>query len=546
MTWRFSKSFSPIPGVRMTLSRSGITTSVGVGPLRISTGSRGASLSARIPGTGVSYHQNLRSRPVPAMPSPQKALAPSAPPVGAVTSSGMHEIRSAAASVIASPGLSAMKETLAAAHSQFLEVERELNAAKDREQRAVQKYQSWASGWLFRKLFKKHFVVIGTRAEEATDEREQLDEMLEQSRVDTHFDMPDEVLHAYERLVEAFERCMSSKRIWDNIAYRQTNQVAERTAATRVVDLKPVTFRKGQCGVINAEMTAPRLQNVTSGDLYLYPGFLVYMVSESTYALVELTEVTMEVTHTKFHEEGPVPSDAEQVGTTWAKVNKDGSPDRRFKDNYAIPVMRYANMTFRSTRGLNEEYMLSNVAAADEFERAWNALIRALKTASQSGPAAPPSQATAEADGPLQTSGVALLAAYVIETEMEIDARAVFGLAPGSKPADIKAAMFEECPPTQSSGPTANAAAIIARALDRFMAASDVMCEALGNEDSSTDSLKDMMMLFPALDETEDFPDYLERVTALRERVEDSGRDGLATAAANQALEKYGATLKFH
>ena len=73
----------------------------------------------------------------------------------------------------------------------------------------------------------------------------------------------------------------------------------------------------------------------------------------------------------RFHEEGPVPSDAEQGGTTWAKANKDGSPDKRFRDNYSIPVMRYATLTLRSSSGLNEEYMLSNVQSASDFETAF-------------------------------------------------------------------------------------------------------------------------------------------------------------------------------
>lgn len=73
----------------------------------------------------------------------------------------------------------------------------------------------------------------------------------------------------------------------------------------------------------------------------------------------------------RFHEEGPVPSDAEQVGTTWAKANKDGSPDKHFRDNYSIPVMRYATLTLRSNSRLNEEYMLSNVQSASDFEIAF-------------------------------------------------------------------------------------------------------------------------------------------------------------------------------
>lgn len=60
MNWRFRKSFTPIPGVRLTLSPSGISTSVGVGPLRVTAGPRCSSMTLGVPGTGLSFVQLLR------------------------------------------------------------------------------------------------------------------------------------------------------------------------------------------------------------------------------------------------------------------------------------------------------------------------------------------------------------------------------------------------------------------------------------------------------------------------------------------------------
>jgi hypothetical protein len=64
---------------------------------------------------------------------------------------------------------------------------------------------------------------------------------------------------------------------------------------------------------------------------------------------------------------------------TWAKTNKDGSPDRRFRDNFAIPVMEYAQLTLRSPAGLNGKYILSNVSAAENPDAAWKALRDAVR-----------------------------------------------------------------------------------------------------------------------------------------------------------------------
>jgi hypothetical protein len=60
-----------------------------------------------------------------------------------------------------------------------------------------------------------------------------------------------------------------------------------------------------------------------------------------------------------------VPSDAVVVGQTWKHPNKNGGPDRRFRDNHMIPICRYEALHLRSASGLNEllEFSKSGVAA---------------------------------------------------------------------------------------------------------------------------------------------------------------------------------------
>ena len=72
-----------------------------------------------------------------------------------------------------------------------------------------------------------------------------------------------------------------------------------------------------------------------------------------------------------FHENESVPSDSRVVGHTWLKANKDGSPDRRFADNYQIPIAECGRLRITSGTGLNEEYMVSSASVAVEFAKAW-------------------------------------------------------------------------------------------------------------------------------------------------------------------------------
>jgi len=53
--FRFRRSFRLFPGVRMNLSKSGVSTSVGRRGLWFTIGPRGTRETVGIPGTGISY-----------------------------------------------------------------------------------------------------------------------------------------------------------------------------------------------------------------------------------------------------------------------------------------------------------------------------------------------------------------------------------------------------------------------------------------------------------------------------------------------------------
>ncbi len=75
MGLRFRKSIKILPGLKLNLSKSGISTSVGGPGHTVNFSSRGTKATFGIPGTGISYTQNL---------SPQKERTPSTRRRGAI------------------------------------------------------------------------------------------------------------------------------------------------------------------------------------------------------------------------------------------------------------------------------------------------------------------------------------------------------------------------------------------------------------------------------------------------------------------------------
>jgi len=86
---------------------------------------------------------------------------------------------------------------------------------------------------------------------------------------------------------------------------------------------------------------------------------------------------------TRFLEEQKdIPADSTIVGETWYRVNKDGSPDKRFVSNYKIPVVLYGSLHFKTASGVNEMYYISDATKAEHFVAQFNhyqSLVRRFK-----------------------------------------------------------------------------------------------------------------------------------------------------------------------
>ncbi|MDR6767498.1 hypothetical protein J2W88_002779 [Acidovorax delafieldii] len=275
-----------------------------------------------------------------------------------------------------SKGLHEFKRLLLQAKTEQTAIAHELATAREAERQAVTIYNRWRDGWLFRRVRKQRFQQLQEAAQHSCDVRAELEEQQSLSSLPTLIELPDAARSAFHRMCDAFAAMANSARLWDAVQERDTNRFAERTAASRSVLRKPVKFRLGKADVIESDWDVPHLGNANGGDLYLYPGFILYFVSEQAFSLLELAEVDLIFEKVRFHETEAVPHDSKVIDRTWAKVNKDGSPDRRFKDNFEIPVALYGQITFRSPTGMREEYLVSNLEAAEKFAAAWQEFRR--------------------------------------------------------------------------------------------------------------------------------------------------------------------------
>lgn len=391
MTLRFRQTFTLFPGVRINVGKRGISTSIGVPGATVNIGQKGVRATVGAPGTGLSYSSTVlpfrQGRVTPTLDGeiPQNVGAGDGSLHGNLPSNAnvympqadMNEIGSASVEVLTSASLVPLRDLIAKARKQQAQVKSDLREA--REEEAKQKGElDRRKRSLFRWFFKHRIAELEAALPATTAEVERLASWQDNTKIEAKFESGDAAQRTYAAMVRAFDVLKLSAKKWDVTADRATDQFAERSRATRAVDRHPVTFEFISADLIQFAGKAMRFENVNGDDILMYPGVAVMPRADGAFALIDLRELEIGAEPRGFHEEEGVPSDAQVVGQTWAKTNKDGTPDRRFKDNYQIPICAYGNITFRSETGVTEEYMVSNAESALAFAEAFKSYQKAL------------------------------------------------------------------------------------------------------------------------------------------------------------------------
>ena len=381
MSWRFRKTFKLLPGVKLNLTARGLSATLGTAPFSVNVGPRGVYRNISIPGTGIWDRQRIgvpSSQPSGIQREPD-SLVPFAPSLISPVSSD-NEIRSASTELLGSESMEQLRGLLTDTFNERDVLTKEIAGATHEANSATSRYQKWDRGFLMKRIFKQSFAARKEAADTATAKLEELQEQLHLTTLATEITVDREQGEPYYRMRDDFAVLSECQKIWNVVTEKAIDRIVERSSSSKVITRNPVSFSLDSCDLIQWEQKIPHLQNCTGGDMYIYPGFILYRASKQAFALMDFRVVTLEFVPTHFTEAETIPTDTQVIGQTWALSNKDGSPDRRFRDNYQIPVVHYGFLLFKSRDGLDVRYMCSNAALAERFAKAWAAFRTSLSS----------------------------------------------------------------------------------------------------------------------------------------------------------------------
>lgn len=366
MAIKFRRRQKLFPGVYLNFSSKGISTTVGVKGLSVNYNKTGTYLNTGIPGTGLYDRQKIGGK--------QKSNKKETFEQTESTSEFEQymflpkklegEIKSKDANEVTSQGLLDLKETLLAAYEEKNEIEREIVGLEKQTKNAK-------TIRIISKLLIIGFVIkwFDKNYQEKSEYLDDLKRQLKECKVNIDIELDGNKTEQYNSLKNAFHKLTQCKKIWDMTSAIENTD--NRSSAAQSITRDETSLGLKTIPFLNADYEAMHFENKNGSDIYVYPGFVVLFDDKQNFGMVELKELEIVYSDSQFLEEQDVPNDTQVIGKTWAKVNKNGTPDKRFKGNYEIPIVKYGELKFKSGTGVYEVFLFSNAESSKLYEEVY-------------------------------------------------------------------------------------------------------------------------------------------------------------------------------
>lgn len=369
MAFRFRKRIRLMPGIYLNIGKNGVSTSIGPRGANINIGKGGIYLNTGIPGTGLSNREKLFGG---------KTINPNQN----YTNNRQTTVDETLIKqeLKTSEGLIGLKEYIEEVRKDRQELINEIKHTQENLDQLQTDLEKMKNGF-FSKLFtkKETVYIITKKIEETAAYLRDITKQYEESQVDINIYFDEKIETQYKKVLTAFKQLTTSEKIWDIITEIDNNET--KSAAKTTIKRQEVNFNTENIDFIKSEFPAFHFQNVNGSQIYIYPAFILAIDTKNILSLIDIKEFDFSFHAQRFLEnKESIPTDTKIIDQTWAKVNKNGTPDMRFVGNYQIPIVRYGEYRLNSPDGLNESYSISNYEFAETFASEFLTYVSMLKS----------------------------------------------------------------------------------------------------------------------------------------------------------------------
>ena len=191
------------------------------------------------------------------------------------------------------------------------------------------------------------------------------------------YDLDEVAESAYLNFHKSFHELQSCNSVWHISASGNITNLQEwkrQAGASKLVHRNKISLEMKSPPFFSTNILTPSVP-VGNQTLYFFPDRVLVFEGKKAGA-VSYENLTIEVDQTRFIESEQLPGDAKVVDSTWQYVNKNGGPDRRYRDNRQLPIALYSEIYLRSKTGLNELIQVSKPDIGGNLKTSISKLVR--------------------------------------------------------------------------------------------------------------------------------------------------------------------------
>jgi hypothetical protein len=176
---------------------------------------------------------------------------------------------------------------------------------------------------------------------------------------------------SYRKVTEGFDALAACRGKWhlaSGGAVRDLKTWKRNAGAAHLVNRKTASLGYWLPKVLRSNITPPAI-TLGSRAFFFLPD-VILVKHGGRFGAVVYDDLQIRNQASRFIEDGTPVADAQIVGHAWKHPNKDGGPDRRFRDNRQLPVCLYDAMHMSSSSGLNELMEFSRTGLVQLFSAA--------------------------------------------------------------------------------------------------------------------------------------------------------------------------------
>lgn len=184
--------------------------------------------------------------------------------------------------------------------------------------------------------------------------------------VNLEYDFDVEKEEEHDRRVGAWIILAEGAKEWQVLTETYNSNTKVHAGAGRSLNRVPCTIKKTSPYYLKTNVDL--IQIKLKKEILLILPDKVFIIRGTKVGAVNYDDLQIQVSSINFVESEPVPKDAQVIGQTWQFVNKNGTPDKRYKDNRQLPICLYGVVKLRSASGINVEMHVSNIQKSRDFD----------------------------------------------------------------------------------------------------------------------------------------------------------------------------------